>query len=79
MIGEHGDSCVPVWSSASVSGVLLKDAVRVPHAPRHADVYVFDLHGVQFPLLGQSLDPDEWHQIGKAVVQSAYEGARVDG
>lgn len=38
IIGEHGDSEVPVWSLANVAGIRLKDycpICRVPYDPKH--------------------------------------------
>lgn len=32
VIGEHGDSSVPVWSGVNVAGVPLKEYIRVRHA-----------------------------------------------
>lgn len=40
IIGEHGDSEVPVWSLANVAGIRLKDycpICKVPYDPEHLD------------------------------------------
>lgn len=51
ILGEHGDSSVPVWSSTAVGGVKL-----------------LELN----PKMGQEDDPENWKDVHKEVVQSAY-------
>jgi len=58
IIGEHGDSSVPVWSSVNVAGVNL-----------------VDLH----PTIGSAEDTENYADIHKNVVQSAYEIIRLKG
>jgi len=58
VLGEHGDSSVPIWSGVNVAGVNL-----------------IDLN----PKLGQSDDPENWNDIHKQVVQSAYEIISLKG
>lgn len=58
VIGEHGDSSVPVWSAVNVAGVRLCDVN---------------------PLVGQSEDPENWNEIHKKVVDSAYEIIKLKG
>lgn len=38
VVGEHGDSSVAVWSSASIGGIGLSEAARVQGVPFDADV-----------------------------------------
>ncbi|XP_004683053.1 PREDICTED: L-lactate dehydrogenase C chain isoform X2 [Condylura cristata] len=52
IIGEHGDSSVPLWSGVNVAGVPLKTLN---------------------PQLGTDSDKDQWKNIHKQVVESAYE------
>lgn len=52
ILGEHGDSSVPVWSQLNVAGVRLKDVS---------------------PKLGDEDDPENWREIHRQVVSSAYE------
>ncbi|CAL8069335.1 unnamed protein product [Calicophoron daubneyi] len=58
IIGEHGDSSVPVWSNLNIAGVRL------------ADIY---------PNIGQEGDPENFEDIHKEVVNSAYEIIRLKG
>lgn len=58
IIGEHGDSSVPVWSGLNVGGVNLNS---------------FN------PKIGQDDDPENWQDIHKQVVQSAYEIINLKG
>jgi L-lactate dehydrogenase len=39
IIGEHGDSEVPVWSLANVAGIRLKDYCPICHVPYDAEVF----------------------------------------
>ncbi|XP_059961578.1 L-lactate dehydrogenase C chain isoform X2 [Mesoplodon densirostris] len=58
IIGEHGDSSVPLWSGVNVAGVALK---------------TLD------PKLGTDSDKDQWKNIHKQVVGSAYEIIKLKG
>ncbi|XP_036110175.1 L-lactate dehydrogenase A chain-like isoform X1 [Molossus molossus] len=58
VLGEHGDSSVPVWSGVNVAGVSLKT-----------------LH----PELGTDADKEQWKQVHKQVVGSAYEVIKLKG
>ncbi|XP_058161641.1 L-lactate dehydrogenase C chain isoform X2 [Dasypus novemcinctus] len=58
VIGEHGDSSVPLWSGVNVAGVSLKT-----------------LH----PKLGTDSDTEQWKNIHKRVVDSAYEIIKLKG
>ncbi|KAM8948544.1 L-lactate dehydrogenase A chain-like isoform 2-T2 [Lycaon pictus] len=58
VLGEHGDSSVPVWSGANVAGVSLKN-----------------LH----PDLGTDADKEQWKEVYKQVVDSAYEVIKLKG
>ncbi|XP_027435164.1 L-lactate dehydrogenase C chain isoform X3 [Zalophus californianus] len=58
IIGEHGDSSVPLWSGVNVAGVALK---------------TLD------PKLGTDSDKDQWKNIHKQVVESAYEIIKLKG
>ncbi|CAL4085303.1 unnamed protein product [Meganyctiphanes norvegica] len=58
IIGEHGDTSVPVWSGVNVAGVRLRDLN---------------------PKLGKDDDPENFKQVHKDVVNSAYEVIRLKG
>ncbi|KAK2101089.1 hypothetical protein P7K49_022437, partial [Saguinus oedipus] len=58
VLGEHGDSSVPVWSEVNVAGVSLKT-----------------LH----PDLGTDTDKEQWKEVHKQVVESAYEVIKLKG
>ncbi|KAM8940069.1 L-lactate dehydrogenase A chain [Pelodytes ibericus] len=58
VIGEHGDSSVPVWSGANVAGVLLKSLN---------------------PEIGTDADKENWKEVHKQVVDSAYEVIKLKG
>ncbi|KAF0880205.1 LDHA dehydrogenase, partial [Crocuta crocuta] len=58
VLGEHGDSSVPVWSGVNVAGVSLKN-----------------LH----PELGTDADKEQWKEVHKQVVDSAYEVIKLKG
>ncbi|KZS10559.1 L-lactate dehydrogenase isoform X1 [Daphnia magna] len=58
IIGEHGDTSVPVWSGVDVAGVRLRDLN---------------------PDAGMESDTENWNDIHKQVVQSAYEIIRLKG
>lgn len=58
IIGEHGDSSVPVWSGVNVAGVNLK-ALN--------------------PKIGTSEDNENWNDIHKQVVESAYQIINLKG
>ncbi|XP_015989824.1 L-lactate dehydrogenase A chain isoform X1 [Rousettus aegyptiacus] len=58
VLGEHGDSSVPVWSGVNVAGVSLKN-----------------LH----PDLGTDTDKEQWKEVHKQVVASAYEVIKLKG
>ncbi|KAM5224492.1 L-lactate dehydrogenase C chain [Hipposideros larvatus] len=58
IIGEHGDSSVPLWSGVNVAGVALK---------------TLD------PKIGTDSDTDQWKDIHRQVVESAYEVIKLKG
>ncbi|KAL7992137.1 hypothetical protein Chor_016393 [Crotalus horridus] len=58
IVGEHGDSSVPVWSGVNVAGVSLKE-----------------LH----PEMGTDGDKENWKEVHKQVVDSAYEVIKLKG
>nr|WON66706.1 lactate dehydrogenase A [Leptobrachium liui] len=58
VIGEHGDSSVPVWSGVNVAGVSLKTLN---------------------PELGSDADKENWKEVHKQVVDSAYEVIKLKG
>ncbi|KAF8569367.1 hypothetical protein P879_03924 [Paragonimus westermani] len=58
VIGEHGDSSVPIWSNVNVAGVRLS---------------------LSNPKIGTEEDPEDYEQIHKDVVNSAYEIIRLKG
>ncbi|XP_063986637.1 L-lactate dehydrogenase [Diachasmimorpha longicaudata] len=58
VIGEHGDTSVPVWSGVNVAGVRLRDLDET---------------------VGTDKDPENYGDIHKQVVQSAYEVIKLKG
>ncbi|XP_066446599.1 L-lactate dehydrogenase B chain [Eleutherodactylus coqui] len=58
ILGEHGDSSVPVWSGVNVAGVTLQSLN---------------------PDIGTDKDPENWKDVHKQVVDSAYEVIRCKG
>ncbi|EGW00382.1 L-lactate dehydrogenase A chain [Cricetulus griseus] len=58
VLGEHGDSSVPVWSGVNVAGVSLKNLN---------------------PELGTDTDKEQWNEVHKQVVDSAYEVIKLKG
>ncbi|XP_045400585.1 L-lactate dehydrogenase A-like 6B [Lemur catta] len=58
VLGEHGDSSVPVWSGVNIAGVPLKDL--------NADI-------------GTDEDPEQWGNVHKEVIASAYEIIKMKG
>ncbi|MBN3326635.1 LDHA dehydrogenase, partial [Atractosteus spatula] len=58
VIGEHGDSSVPVWSGVNVAGVSLQNLN---------------------PTLGTDKDQENWKEVHKQVVDSAYEVIKLKG
>ncbi|CAH8462305.1 unnamed protein product [Dicrocoelium dendriticum] len=58
VIGEHGDSSVPIWSNVNIAGVRLSSI---------------------YPHIGIDKDPENFDQVHKAVVHSAYEIIRLKG
>ncbi|KAJ8797198.1 hypothetical protein J1605_017426 [Eschrichtius robustus] len=58
ILGEHGDSSVPVWSGVNIAGVPLKDL--------NVDI-------------GTDKDPEQWENVHKDVVASAYEIIKMKG
>ncbi|XP_068117553.1 L-lactate dehydrogenase A chain [Hyperolius riggenbachi] len=58
VIGEHGDSSVPVWSGVNVAGVSLKSLN---------------------PDMGTDADKENWKEVHKQVVDSAYEVIKLKG
>ncbi|KAL3271149.1 hypothetical protein HHI36_021647 [Cryptolaemus montrouzieri] len=58
IIGEHGDSSVPVWSSVDIAGVRLRDIN---------------------PYAGTDKDTENWSDIHKQVINSAYQIIKLKG
>ncbi|XP_034508877.1 L-lactate dehydrogenase A chain isoform X2 [Ailuropoda melanoleuca] len=58
VVGEHGDSSVPVWSGVNVAGVSLQTLN---------------------PELGTDADKENWKEVHKQVVESAYEVIKLKG
>ncbi|XP_074086250.1 L-lactate dehydrogenase A chain-like [Macrotis lagotis] len=58
VLGEHGDSSVPVWTGVNIAGASLKD---------------FNLD------IGTSKDTEQWGNLHKKVVASAYEVIKLKG
>lgn len=58
MIGEHGDTCVPVWSGVNIAGVRLRDLDET---------------------VGTEDDKENWNEIYKKVIGSAYEVIKLKG
>ncbi|MBN3300852.1 LDHA dehydrogenase, partial [Amia calva] len=58
VIGEHGDSSVPVWSGINVAGVSLQKLN---------------------PDMGTDQDSENWKDVHKQVVESAYEVIKLKG
>ncbi|XP_077658170.1 L-lactate dehydrogenase A-like 6B isoform X2 [Urocitellus parryii] len=58
VLGEHGDSSVPVWSGVNIAGVLLKDLNAA---------------------IGTGKDPEQWENVHREVVNSAYEIIKMKG
>ncbi|KAF4079888.1 hypothetical protein AMELA_G00183470 [Ameiurus melas] len=58
ILGEHGDSSVPVWSGANVAGVNLQTIN---------------------PAIGTDQDRENWKDVHKLVVDSAYEVIKLKG
>ncbi|XP_021565306.1 L-lactate dehydrogenase A-like 6A [Carlito syrichta] len=58
VLGEHGDSSVPVWSGVNIAGVPLKD---------------------MNPDIGTDKDPEQWKNVHKDVIASAYEIIKMKG
>ncbi|XP_077310723.1 L-lactate dehydrogenase B chain-like [Lithobates pipiens] len=58
VLGEHGDSSVPIWSGVNVGGVPLQSLN---------------------PDIGTDKDSENWKQVHKDVVASAYDVIRLKG
>ncbi|XP_065783821.1 L-lactate dehydrogenase A-like 6B isoform X2 [Muntiacus reevesi] len=58
ILGEHGDSSVPVWSGVNIAGVPLKEL--------NLDI-------------GTDKDPEQWKNVHRDVVASAYEIIKMKG
>lgn len=58
IVGEHGDSSVPVWSGVNVAGVRLSELN---------------------PSIGTADDTENWGELHKEVVNSAYEVIKLKG
>ncbi|XP_072506566.1 L-lactate dehydrogenase A chain-like isoform X2 [Notamacropus eugenii] len=58
VLGEYGDSSVPVWSGVNLAGVSLKNL---------------------YPSLGTDADAENWKDVHKQVVESAYEVIKLKG
>ncbi|XP_040207849.1 L-lactate dehydrogenase B chain-like [Rana temporaria] len=58
VLGEHGDTSVPIWSGANVGGVALQSLN---------------------PDIGTDKDSENWKDVHKEVVSSAYDVIRLKG
>ena len=58
VLGEHGNSSVPVWSGVNIAGISLKSLN---------------------PELGTDADKEQWKDVHKQVVDSAYEVIKLKG
>ncbi|XP_075858958.1 L-lactate dehydrogenase A-like 6B [Microcebus murinus] len=58
VLGEHGDSSVPVWSGVNIAGVPLKNLNAA---------------------IGTDKDPEQWGNVHKDVIASAYEIIKMKG
>ncbi|XP_036025231.1 L-lactate dehydrogenase A-like 6B isoform X2 [Onychomys torridus] len=58
VLGEHGDSSVPVWSGVNIAGVPLKELNSA---------------------IGTSKDPEQWGNVHKDVIASAYNIIKMKG
>ncbi|CAH0547728.1 unnamed protein product [Brassicogethes aeneus] len=58
VVGEHGDTSVPIWSGVNVAGVRLREIN---------------------PNVGTDSDPENYKQLHKDVINSAYEVIRLKG
>ncbi|KAM7340888.1 hypothetical protein ACRRTK_001503 [Alexandromys fortis] len=58
VLGEHGDSSVPVWSGVNIAGVPLKELNSA---------------------IGTSKDPEQWGNVHKEVIASAYKIIKMKG
>ncbi|EGV91814.1 L-lactate dehydrogenase A-like 6A [Cricetulus griseus] len=58
VLGEHGDSSVPVWSGVNIAGVPLKELNSA---------------------IGTSKDPEQWGNVHKEVIASAYNIIKMKG
>ncbi|KAL6036161.1 hypothetical protein STEG23_034345 [Scotinomys teguina] len=58
VLGEHGDSSVPVWSGVNIAGVPLKELNSA---------------------LGTNKDPEQWGNLHKDVIASAYNIIKMKG
>ncbi|XP_010992338.1 L-lactate dehydrogenase A-like 6B [Camelus dromedarius] len=58
ILGEHGDSSVPVWSGVNIAGIPLKTL--------NVDI-------------GTDKDPEQWKNVHKDVVASAYDIIKMKG
>lgn len=58
IIGEHGDTSVPIWSGVNIAGVFLRDVN---------------------PKIGTDEDTEDFRNLHKQVVESAYEVIKLKG
>ncbi|XP_005065968.1 L-lactate dehydrogenase A-like 6A [Mesocricetus auratus] len=58
VLGEHGDSSVPVWSGVNIAGMPLKEVNSA---------------------IGTSRDPEQWGNVHKEVIASAYNIIKMKG
>nr|XP_021504759.1 L-lactate dehydrogenase A-like 6B isoform X1 [Meriones unguiculatus] len=58
VLGEHGDSSVPIWSGVNIAGMPLKDVNSA---------------------IGTNSDPEQWGDIHKDVISSAYRIIKLKG
>ncbi|XP_055472048.1 L-lactate dehydrogenase A-like 6A isoform X1 [Psammomys obesus] len=58
VLGEHGDSSVPIWSGVNIAGMPLKDVNSA---------------------IGTNSDPEQWGDIHKDVIASAYRIIKMKG
>ncbi|XP_033647420.1 L-lactate dehydrogenase-like isoform X1 [Asterias rubens] len=93
IIGEHGDTSVPVWSGTSIAGVSLVGLIPQIGTDRDMDEWK-DLHKdvVESPKQGEAKETKgiglegeslgslaDWKTLHKRVVDSAYEIIRLKG
>ncbi|XP_022085963.1 L-lactate dehydrogenase-like isoform X2 [Acanthaster planci] len=82
IIGEHGDTSVPVWSGTSIAGVNLISVNPAIGSEVDPDKWK-DLHKDVVERLGAEVESagslSEWKKLHKKVVDSAYEVIQLKG